>query len=76
MYLEIDGRTIRIGELLRNEGTLLDRIDVLPNTEAVLVVEIDGDKRKKRVILHNGINSASEQLCFSYPIDSDRAYAA
>lgn len=76
MYLEIDGRTIRIGELLRNEGTLLDLVDVSPNTEALLVVEIDGDRRTKRVILHNGISSASERLSFCYPTDSNGAHAA
>ena len=69
IYLEVAGRTIRLGELLRNEGTLLDRVEIAANTEAILVVEIDGSRRQKRVVLDNGISPNSNRVCFSYPID-------
>ena len=67
IYLEIDDRIIQLGELLGAEGTLLEAAEISPNTKAVLVVAIDGERRTEKVVIENGISKLARRIRFSYP---------
>ena len=66
IYLTIDEKRIRLSDLLHNTARLYEDAEVLPNTQASLVISIDGKEQKQEILLNNGISYGCEEICFSY----------
>jgi hypothetical protein len=51
-----DGLVLRVAQVGRNSLILRDLDCVARNTEAKLIISIDGDDRVQKIILHEGID--------------------
>lgn len=66
IYLEIDGRTVRLADVMENTATLYESAEFPPCTFASLVFSIDGVEERQRIRLDEGIAQDSEIISFSY----------
>ena len=66
IYLDIDGKKIRLADVLYNSATLYEKAEVPPDTVASLVFSIDGVEEREEVVLINGISKDEDLVSFSY----------
>lgn len=63
-WLVVDGNHLPLAQVGPGLCVLRHAIDVAPNTEAQLIIEIDGDQRRRDIILHEGITAGSAAAKF------------
>ncbi|MEX1028245.1 MAG: hypothetical protein WD049_09615 [Candidatus Paceibacterota bacterium] len=63
-WLLVEGQHLPLAQVGPGICVLREAINIAPNTEAQLMVEVDGDQRRRDVILHEGITAGSAAAKF------------
>ncbi len=66
IHLEIDGRRIRLSDVLYDSATLFEMVEVAPNSKASLVFFIDGHEEREEIVLERGISKNDSMIKFVY----------
>ena len=66
IYLDVGGKTIRLADVLNDSATLYESAEVPANTPATLVISVDGEEERKKVLLSSGISKSSMMISFAY----------
>ena len=65
IHLHVAGHKLNVARIRGGQLELRDRCDVPPNSEATVVMSVDGRESVMPVVLADGISSASETVAFS-----------
>lgn len=72
IYFQVGEQKVRLADVLNDTATIYstDFDDVPPGTSAFLVIEIDGEKRRKQVLLDQGVSKYDKLVSFSHRTDA------
>ena len=66
IYLEVEGKKVRLSDVLSDTATLYESAEFPPGTAASLVFSIDGIEERQDVVLPDGIAKDSHLVALSY----------